>query len=151
MFGLTPFNRRNADVWRRPRDIFDVESWFENFFQDAFAPALYGFGSNMRVDIKEREKDYLIEADLPGVNKDEINIELRDDILTIAVQRNEITEEERQNYIRKERRTSSMSRSFRVENVRPEDVKAKFENGVLTISLPKSQDIKKNQYRININ
>jgi len=151
MFGLTPYNRRNIDVQRRSRDIFDVDSWFDSFFQDAFAPVLYSFGSTMKVDIKERDKDYLIEADLPGVNKDEINIELRDDILTIAVQRNEVTEEERQNYIRKERRTSSMCRSFRVDNVKPEDVKAKFENGVLTISLPKSEENRKPQYRIDIN
>lgn len=53
-------------------------------------------------------------------------MELRDNILTIGVQRNEITEEERKNYIRKERRTSAVSRSFRVDNVKPEDVKAEF-------------------------
>lgn len=150
MFGLTPYNRRNMNV-QRARSFFDVDSLFENFFNDSFFPSLYGFGSQMRVDIKENEKDYVIEAELPGVNKDEINVELRDDRLTIAVQRNEATEEERDNYIRKERRTSSMSRSFYVADVKPEQIKAKFENGILSISLPKSEDQKKKQHRIDIN
>lgn len=150
MFGMVPFNRRNMGAIRRPRDLFDVDTWFDSFFRDGFSPALYGFDGQMRVDIKENENDYVIEADLPGVDKNDIHVELRNDILTIGVQRNEITEEERKNYIRKERRSSSMSRSFRVENVRPEDIKARFENGVLSIILPKSESEKKNNYRIDI-
>jgi len=149
MFGLTPYNsRRNLDV-QRASDLWDPESWFDNFFNDF--PTLYGSGSQMKVDIKENEKDYEIEAELPGVKKDEINIELRDDRLTISVQREEHDEEEKNNYIRKERRVSSMSRSFYVSDVKPEDVKAKFENGVLTLTLPKSEDEKKREHRIQIN
>jgi HSP20 family protein len=78
-------------------------------------------------------------------------VELRDNILTIGVQRNEITEEERKNYIRKERRTSAVSRSFRVDNVKPEDVKAEFKNGVLSITLPKAEVEDDKKYRIDIN
>ena len=149
MFGLTPYNnRRNLDV-QRASDLWDPESWFDNFFNDF--PTLYGSGSQMKVDIKENEKDYEIEAELPGVKKDEINIELRDDRLTISVQREEHDEEEKNNYIRKERRVSSMSRSFYVSDVKPEDVKAKFENGVLTLTLPKSEDEKKREHKIQIN
>ena len=149
MFGLTPYNnRRNLDV-QRASDLWDPESWFDNFFNDF--PTLYGSGSQMKVDIKENEKDYEIEAELPGVKKDEINIELRDDRLTISVQREEHDEEEKRNYIRKERRFSSMSRSFYVSDVKPEDVKAKFENGVLTLTLPKSEDEKKREHKIQIN
>ena len=149
MFGLTPYNsRRNLDV-QRASDLWDPESWFDNFFNDF--PTLYGSGSQMKVDIKENEKDYEIEAELPGVKKDEINIELRDDRLTISVQREEHDEEEKNNYIRKERRVSSMSRSFYVSDVKTEDVKAKFENGVLTLTLPKSEDEKKREHRIQIN
>jgi HSP20 family protein len=149
MFGITPYNRRNLDV-QRAKNIFDVESLFDSFFNDSISPSLNGFGSQMKVDIKENEKDYVIEAEMPGVNKDEINIEMRDDRLTIAVQKNEDSEEERDNYIRKERRTSSMSRSFYVADVKPEEIKAKFENGVLSITLPKSEGQKK-QHKIDIN
>lgn len=139
MFGLTPINRRNSLGTRRSMDLFDLDSWFDNFFRSAFRPTFYGFDHQMKVDIKDNEKNYVIEAELPGVDKSEINVELRDDILTIGVQRNEITEEERENYIHKERRTSSMSRSFQVENVQPQDIKARFDNGVLVIELPKSE------------
>ena len=149
MFGLTPYNnRRNMDV-QRAGDFFDSDSWFDGFFNDF--PTLYGFGSPMKVDIRESDKDYTIEAELPGVKKDEINVELRDDRLTISVQREEHNEDEKRNYIRKERRFSSMSRSFYVSDVKPEDVKAKFENGILTLSLPKSEDQKKREHRIDIN
>ena len=151
MFGLTPINRRNSVGTRRSRDLFDMDSWFDSFFSSALRPSLYGFDHQMKVYIKDNEKNYVIEADLPGVDKNDIQIELRDDILTIGVQRNEVTEEERNNYIHKERRTSSMCRSFRVENVQPEDIKAKFENGVLAIELPKSEVETKKQHRIDIN
>lgn len=149
MFGLTPYNRRNSGVQRR--NGFDIDSWFDNFFNDSFFPFAYGNNTGIKVDIKENDKDYVVEAELPGVNKDEINVELRDDRLTIMVQRDESKEEERDNYIRRERRNSSMSRSFYVSGVKPEDVKAKFDNGVLTISLPKSEEQKKNRHRIDIN
>ncbi|NLA84125.1 MAG: Hsp20/alpha crystallin family protein [Clostridiales bacterium] len=150
MFGLTPYNSRNMGLQRRMRDFFDMDSWIDSFFNDSFLPPMDVFGNPMKVDIKENKNDYVIEADLPGVDKNNINIELRDGILSINVQRNEIQQEERGNYIRKERRTSSLSRSFRVGNVKPEDVSAKFENGVLSITLPKADEEKNNQYRIDI-
>ena len=150
MFGLTPINRRNS-LSRWPRSIFDVESWFDSFFNDSFSPAVFGFDNQLKVDIKDNGSSYLIEADLPGVDKKDIQVELRDNILTIGVQRNEITEEERKNYIRKDRRTSAVSRSFRVDNVKPEDVKAEFKNGVLSITLPKAEVEDDKKYRIDIN
>ena len=150
MFGLTPYNRRNSEV-QRARNGLDMSAWFDNFFNDSFFPFAYSNNIGMKVDIKENDKNYVVEAELPGVNKDEINVELRDDRLTIMVQRDESNEEESDNYIRKERRNSSMSRSFYVSGVKPEDVNAKFDNGVLTISLLKTEDQKKKQHRIDIN
>jgi HSP20 family protein len=93
----------------------------------------------MKVDIKETDKEYIVEAEIPGVDKKDIQLELHDDLLTIQVQRNEQLDVENNNYIRKERRTSSMSRSFYVENVKQEDVTAKYENGILSIVLPKRE------------
>src|SRR5690554_3254736 len=115
MFNLTPYNRRSSVSSRWPRSFFDMDSIFDNFFSNSFPPALFGFDNQMKVDIKDNGKDYIIEADLPGVDKNDIHVELRDNVLTIGVQRNELTEEERDSYIRKERRSSAMSRSFRVE------------------------------------
>ena len=104
----------------------------------------------MKVDIKDNGNSYTIEVDMPGADKNDIHVELNNNILTIGVQKNEITEEERKNYIRKERMTSTMSRSFRVENVKPEDVKARFKNGVLSVTLPKSEAKNDDQHRIQI-
>lgn len=91
-----------------------------------------------------------MEAELPGVDKENIRLELKDDILTIGVDQNEQFEEERENYIRKERRVCSMSRSFQLPNVKNEDVSASFKNGILTITLPKQNPGKTNIRRINI-
>lgn len=152
MFGLTPYNSRNQGIQRGMRDLFDMDSIFESYFNGSMMPSmLNSAGNQMKVDIKENENEYVIDAELPGVNKEDINIELKDERLTIAVQRNEVTEEEKDNYIRKERRMSSMARSFWVDNINREDIKAKFENGVLTISLPKAENTKTKSHKIDIN
>lgn len=147
MFGLTPYNRRNnKDVVRKNSDI---ESIFDGFFNDSFFPAFFG-ESSIRADMIDNEKEYVIKAEIPGVNKEDIKLDLRDDILTISVEHNEQANEERENYIRRERRFGSFSRSFYVDNARNEDVKAKFENGVLTINLPKYEGENKKTHRIDI-
>lgn len=150
MFGLTPYNRRNIDVGRQ-RGSYPVDSLFDNFFKGFFEPYQYGLQGQMKVDIKDNEKDFVIEADLPGVDKNDVQVELKNDILTIAVQQKNVKEEERDNYICRERSSSSLSRSFKVDNVDGKDVKAKFDNGVLSITLPKSEKEKENQHRIDIN
>jgi len=109
-------------------------------------PALFTGDAQIRVDIKENEKEYIVEADLPGVKKEEINIELNNDRLTISVARNE----EKENYIRKERRSGSYCRSFHVENVVEDKISAKFENGVLSMVLPKKESGENRKNRIEI-
>jgi len=93
----------------------------------------------MKVDIKENEKEFIVEAELPGITKEEVNIEIDEERLTISVQKNEQTDEEKDNYIRKERSFSTMTRSFAISNVETDNVNAKFENGILLITLPKKQ------------
>ena len=136
---LIPYGRRNKGLSQRPQSIFDIDNMFDNFFNDSFMPALFTGDTQMRVDIKENDKEYIVEADMPGVKKEEINVELNNDRLTIAVERNEEINEEKENYIRRERRSGSFCRSFIVENVKEEGIAAKFENGVLSIMLPKKE------------
>ncbi|HCJ58054.1 MAG TPA: Hsp20/alpha crystallin family protein [Clostridiaceae bacterium] len=102
-------------------------------------PAFFTGDTQMRVDVKENEKEYIVEADLPGIKKEEINVELNNDRLTISVERNEEINEEKENYIRRERRSGSFCRSFYVENVLEGQISAKFENGVLSMVLPKKE------------
>lgn len=150
MFGLTPYHQRNGSVDRRAREPFDLESVFEHFFQDTVFPSFYSNSSQMRVDIKETEKEFQLDAELPGAKKEDIHLELHADRLTILVKQDESTNEEKENYIRRERRVSSMQRSFAVENIRQEDVTAKFENGILSIKLPKNEGKAISQRKIDI-
>ncbi len=137
MFHLTPGGKKNG-IEKKSKDIFDVERLFESFFSDSFFPTLYGSG-NMKVDIMENETEYLLEAELPGVQKHEIGIDLRDDKLTISVQRNEEINEEQENYIRRERKTGALSRVFYIPNVKRDGVKARYDNGILKVILPKQE------------
>jgi len=126
---LVPFYKKNRNLVS--------DNFFDDFFSDSFMPAIFSGDNQIRVDIKENEKEYLVEADLPGVKKEEINVDFSNGNLTIAVVRNEEVNVEKENFMRKERRSGSYSRSFYVENVQEDNIKAKFENGVLSIVLPK--------------
>lgn len=140
MFGLTPYHGKNRGLRRGHNNIFEeIDTMFENFFSNSFAPMTNSKFNAMSVDIKENESEYVIKADLPGVDKEEINIELKNNYLTIAVERDEETTEERENYIRKERHFGSMSRCFYVDNIKEDEIDADFKNGTLSIKLPKKK------------
>ena len=96
--------------------------------------------NRMKTDVKETEKGYEVAVDLPGFKKDEIQLELNDGYLTISAEKGLDKEEKdkKDKYIRRERYAGSMSRTFYVgDTLKPDDVKAKYEDGVLVISLSK--------------
>ena len=121
------------------------ENLFDDFFSDPFdmvmprsLNALYGkHGKNlMKTDVRETEDTYELDIDLPGFKKDEVNLELKDGYLTIQAAKGLDKEEpeKKGKYIRQERYAGACSRSFYVgEHVEPEDIRAKFENGILQI------------------
>lgn len=135
MTGLIPFNRR-GDLSRDR--LFNM---MDDFFNDSWLPGRSLLSDTFKVDVKENENDYTIEADLPGVQKEQINLEFNEGRLTIAVVRNEEIEEEKKGYIHKERRHSSMQRSVYLADADNEGVNAKLNDGVLTISIPKKPQI----------
>ena len=136
------------------------ENLFDDFMNDFRLPAfpdvdkeLYGKHAKnlMKTDVKETEKGYEVDMDLPGFKKDEIQMELNDGVLTISAAKglNKDEEDKKGNYIRRERYAGSTSRSFYVGNgVKNEDVHAKFENGVLRLSIPKkaAEEIEADKY-----
>lgn len=131
MFSLTPYNRRN-------RGISEIEKMFDSMFSDLpQLPQLEGF--DLRVDITEDDESYTIYADLPGVKKEDINIEIKEDILTLSVTRDEKYEEKKDDYIRKERKYGSFKRSFYIDDVDIENIKAKLDEGILKIKLKKKE------------
>ena len=97
----------------------------------------------MKTDIKELEGGYELEMDLPGFTKDEITAELKDGYLTISASKGldkDEQEKETGKYIRRERYAGSMMRSFYVgDEIKQEDIHAKFENGILQLSIPKKE------------
>ena len=127
------------------------ENLFDDLFRDDFDmfPAwsgrdpLYGKHAKhmMKTDVRETEDTYEVDMDLPGFKKDEINVDLKNGYLTVSAAKGLDKDEKDKNgkYIRQERYTGAMSRSFYVGDVAPEDVKAKFEDGILQISLPKAE------------
>ena len=99
----------------------------------------------MKTDIKEKKDKYLIDIDLPGYEKEDIKIEISDGYLTVhaSVNKEVNDEKEKEKYVRKERYVGECSRSFYVgENLKEEDIKAKFKNGTLTLEVPKKEERK---------
>ena len=127
------------------------ENLFDDFFTDPFGmmvmpqrhDPLYGKHSKnlMKTDVRETEDSYELDVDLPGFKKDEVNVELKNGYLTIQAAKGLDKDEtdKKGKYIRQERYAGSCSRSFYIGNeVDPAVVTAKFENGILQISVPKA-------------
>lgn len=93
----------------------------------------------MKTDIKENEKEYLIDIDLPGYSKDNIKIEVEEGYLTVQAEINENKEEkENDTFIRRERYKGNCSRSFYIgKDLKSEEIKASFKNGILSLEVPK--------------
>ena len=97
----------------------------------------------MRTDVKETDDSYELDIDMPGVNKDDVKAELKNGYLTISATANKNNDEKDKDgkYIRKERYSGSCSRSFYVgDDVTQDEVKAKFENGTLKVTVPKKEE-----------
>ncbi|HKL74847.1 MAG TPA: Hsp20/alpha crystallin family protein [Halanaerobiales bacterium] len=135
MFDLVPFrNRRRGEVEEGKGDPFN--SLVNEFFSDAFNAI---DTKSFKTDVKETDENYIIESELPGLSKEDINIEITDNYLTISAQNEEKFEEEKENYIRRERRTGSFQRVFQIDNVKEDEIDAKYENGILEVTLPKKE------------
>lgn len=147
MFGMVPFRRNNNNVAKRG-DYF--EDFFNNFFSDDFfAPAMLN-NNSFKVDVKEDDNQYLVEADLPGMKKENINLEYENNYLTISAKKEDVLEDKRDNYVRRERSYGEFRRSFYVDNVDESKVDASFTDGVLKIALPKKEKGKENRRQIDI-
>ena len=125
------------------------ENLFDELFDDAFRPmwdmdrALYGKHARavMKTDVRETDNGYEVDIDLPGFKKDEVKIDLKDGYLTISAAKglDKDEKDKKGRYIRQERYAGQCSRSFYVgDNVEPKDVHAKFEDGILKLTLPKA-------------
>jgi len=136
------------------------ENLFDDFFDDRFMmPSVFGkndplYGKNaknvMKTDVRETENSYELDIDLPGFKKEDVSLKLDDGYLTIGAEKSlekESGKDKDGKYIRRERYEGQCSRSFFVgRGVQARDVSAKFEDGILKVSVPKTAQPEVNNY-----
>lgn len=136
MFELTPYNRKHNSLYNSFKDFDDFE---RNFFM---TPADF-FGSTsmdlFKTDIKDEGDHYELKADLPGFDKKDIHLDVDGDVLRVSAQRHSEHEEKdkKNKFVRCERSYGSYTREFDLSGVNSDEIKAKYENGVLCLILPK--------------
>ncbi len=140
MFELRPYRRHNNEIAYNPfREMEDLERrFFEEPFADFFRS---GDIAEFKTDITDEGDSYVLEADLPGFDKKDIHLDISDGTLTINAERHSEHEQKdkKQKYVRVERSYGKYSRRFDVSAIDTEKIKAKYDNGVLRLTLPKKQ------------
>ena len=129
MYSLLPFGRYTNH---------SLNSLFDDF-ERSFFPVDRSQMPAFRTDIKDEGDHFLLEADLPGFQKEDIDLHLQDGLLTITAKHDETTENKDENgkYVCRERRVGSFTRSFNVSGIQEDAISASYENGVLKLTLPK--------------
>ena len=130
MFELMPFGYRRVSAYNPFRDFEEMSrSFWDNNNVSAF-----------RTDITEKDGKYILEADLPGFKKEDISVDIDKDCLTITAEhKSEEKEENADSYIRRERYYGSYTRSFNVKGIDAEAITAAYNDGVLTLTMPKKE------------
>lgn len=130
MFGMIPFEH----------DDMDLFSTFDNLARSFFRSSNADLPA-FRTDIQDKGDSYLLEADLPGFRKEDLSLEIKDNVLTIHATHQESSDEKdtQGNYVRRERHYGSFSRSFDITGIDEGGISAAYENGVLKLTLPKVQ------------
>ena len=156
-----PAVRRYTDI--APRRLSDVEKmfeeWFEDFWSRPFPRLLHPDFWRLRqvfieapaLDIYEQKDDLIVKAEIPGLTKDEIDISLEGNTLTIKGEKKKEEEVKDENYYRCERTFGAFSRSVELtSDVQADKVNASFTNGVLEVRLPKTEEAKKNVVKVKV-
>ena len=142
MFELIPFERRMASF-----DPFRMMADMERSFFQPSGSAL----SLFRTDVSDEGEAFKLEAELPGFKKEDINIDIKDERLTISAQRKLENEEQKPNFVKRERFYGTYKRSFGLEGINSEGIEASYADGVLSLKLPKKQAVLPESRRIEIN
>lgn len=143
MFGLVPFAK---DLTKGSNDFNNLLDVFDEPFQNIFAPVSAAV-KPFKVDVKDKGTAYELTADLPGVNKENISLNYENSYLTIKTtvakevssdtKDDKTAKEPADKYLRRERYSGAMQRSFYIDNVDKDNIKASYKDGVLTVVLPK--------------
>lgn len=141
MFGMIPFERSDDNFF----DLFD--NFERKFFGNSNAAI-----PDFRTDIRDAGDRFVLEAELPGFNKEDIKLDVKDGILTITAEHseNQDQKDDKGTYIRRERRYGSFSRSFDITGINEAGITAAYNNGILELNLPKAVPVVPESRRIAI-
>lgn len=140
MFDLMPYEQKDSRLFKYLDD-------FERNFLDPFNRSGV---AQFRTDIIDKEDRYILQAELPGFKKEEIQIELNDKYLTIHAEHKEEIKKEEDNFVKHERRWGSFSRSFDVSDIDTDKIKAQYKDGILEMEMPKAEEKLPESKRIEI-
>jgi HSP20 family protein len=138
MFGITPFNRQSIRRSDEQDKFFDL---FDSFFSDGIYPLRSLKYDTFKLDITDDSDAFIIEADLPGVTKENVIINYQDGYLTIEIDHKEVKEQNQKNYVHRERRLCQMKRSLNLGELDIQSISASLKDGILTIKAPKAKKI----------
>jgi HSP20 family protein len=152
---LIPWQRR--DEWNPFRDLLDLQKEMNRLFDTSLSRSFErkdfltdGFWAPA-VDIHEEKDKYIIKADLPGIKQEELDVSVEDDTLTIRGERKLEKEEKQKNYYRSERAYGAFQRSFALpSSVDAAKINASYKDGVLHITIPKTEETKKKSIKIDV-
>ena len=132
--------------------LSDFDRYFESFFGDSVLnPATRVFNHLPAVNVRETEKNYVLDMELPGYDEKDIEIHIDGSSLSISSKQDTAAEEKEGTWLLRERRLSTFNRSFKLpENANPEEVSAEFKNGILMMKIDKRPEAQKRSIRINV-
>lgn len=128
MFEMMPFGRQEHNLFN-----------YLDHMEKSFFGGLNDTVSQFRTDVLDKGDKYVLEAELPGFKKEDIHIDLNGDTLTIRAEHTEEKEEKEKEYVRRERKYGSYSRSFDVSGIQADKIGASYKDGILELELPKAQ------------
>ena len=131
--------------------VFDTDRFFNDVWPWTPAEDRRGFGEDLKVNIVENEDNYTLTAEVPGMKEKDIDLEVKDGLITLKGHVEESQEKEENHYRMREFNRRSFERSFRIgEGVDSDKISAKLENGVLTVALPKKEEAKPKTVKVEI-
>jgi len=143
--------------WNPTRDMFSIRKQMNHLFDDVFRPVVRNDDSRLfkwdwhpTVDIYDNDENVVIKAELPGMDKKDIDIDVKNGVLTLKGERNFDNEVKEGKYYRRERTFGKFERFFRLPvKVDPEKINAKYKDGILTIDIPKPEEQKPKQIDVH--
>ena len=126
MFGLIPYTNTIRRNYMTPF----ANDFFRSFFDT-------GTPTGFKVDVRDEGTGYLLEAELPGISKEDVKVTIENGVMTISAATNTENEQQTDNYVFRERRTGSMQRAFSLEGINEDGITGEYKDGVLRLTLPK--------------